>query len=465
MQINDLHDYDSARDRALSAPAQYWRGCGVLGPAPMLALRVIEPIAEPLARLRLERRRAAPGGVRRAASALRRLHRARRDLRLLAAPRSGHCYFTLKDADGAPRAAALRDVPARRAACSTSRRRDGQRSSCAGGSRVYEPRGELQFVVESMQRAGAGALFEQFLRLKAQARGRGPVRRGAQAAAAALPRARSASSPRSAAAALHDVLTALARRAPHVARGRLSEPGAGRRRAAALLAAAIGRAGRRARGRRADRLPRRRLARGPLGVQRRARRARDRGVADAGGLRRRPRDRRHAGRLRRRPARADADRRGRAGRAAARRAAGARWRSLARACGARRARAARCAGAAARPCGAAAGAAGDALRASGRGCRLLGQRLRRGVDARDCVATPAQHRCRRLRACALRRALARRAARSTRAATRLASLDPRRVLARGYALLTDARRRATRIVVGARGAGRRAAARRRRRQR
>ena len=30
---------------------------------------------------------------------------------------------------------------------------------------VYEARGDLQFIVESMQRAGQGALFEQFLRL------------------------------------------------------------------------------------------------------------------------------------------------------------------------------------------------------------------------------------------------------------------------------------------------------------
>jgi exodeoxyribonuclease VII large subunit len=38
---------------------------------------------------------------------------------------------------------------------------------------VYEPRGELQMVVEAMRRAGAGALYEQFLRLKARLEAQG----------------------------------------------------------------------------------------------------------------------------------------------------------------------------------------------------------------------------------------------------------------------------------------------------
>ena len=61
--------------------------------------------------------------------------------------------------------------------------------------------------------------------------------------------------------------------------------------------------------RRADRRPRRRLDRGPLGLQRRDRRPRRRRQRDPADLRRRPRDRHHADRLRRRPPRADADRR------------------------------------------------------------------------------------------------------------------------------------------------------------
>ena len=105
-----------------------------------------------------------------------------------------------------------------------------------------------------MQRAGAGALFEQFLRLKAQARGRGPVRRrSASGRSAALSARGSASSPRSARRRLHDVLTTLARRSPQVRGDRLPEPGAGRRRAGRAGAGASTAASQRARGRHADR--------------------------------------------------------------------------------------------------------------------------------------------------------------------------------------------------------------------
>ncbi len=66
---------------------------------------------------------------------------------------SGHCYFTLKDAEGAP--AALRCAMFRRAASLTNfAPADGQQVEVRGRLGVYEPRGELQFVVESMQRAG-----------------------------------------------------------------------------------------------------------------------------------------------------------------------------------------------------------------------------------------------------------------------------------------------------------------------
>jgi exodeoxyribonuclease VII large subunit len=78
---------------------------------------------------------------------------------------SGHCYFTLKDAEG--QAASLRCAMFRRAASLLAfAPADGQRVELRGRLAVYEPRGELQFVVESMQRAGAGSLYEQFLRLR-----------------------------------------------------------------------------------------------------------------------------------------------------------------------------------------------------------------------------------------------------------------------------------------------------------
>ena len=127
---------------------------------------------------------------------------------------SGHCYFCLKDADGQPalircamfrRATTLLDfVPA-----------DGQVVELRGRLTMYEPRGELQFVVESMRLAGPGALFEQFLRLKAKLEAEGLFDPARKRVPPPYPcRLGIITSP--AAAALHDVLSSLARRAPHV---------------------------------------------------------------------------------------------------------------------------------------------------------------------------------------------------------------------------------------------------------
>ncbi len=110
---------------------------------------------------------------------------------------SGHCYFNLKDPDGG---AALRCAMFRRAAQLAGwLPKDGDAVELRGRLAVYEPRGELQFVVEAMQRSGAGALYERFLRLKALLEAEGPVRPGGQARPAAVSASRSASSPRSAA--------------------------------------------------------------------------------------------------------------------------------------------------------------------------------------------------------------------------------------------------------------------------
>ena len=127
---------------------------------------------------------------------------------------SGHCYFTLKDADG--EAALLRCAMFRRAAGLLDfAPADGQLVELRGRVAVYEARGELQFIVEAMQRAGAGALYEQFLRLRARLDALGlfdPSRKRR------LPVfARSVGIVTSlGAAALRDVLATLARRSPHV---------------------------------------------------------------------------------------------------------------------------------------------------------------------------------------------------------------------------------------------------------
>ncbi|MBX3620320.1 MAG: exodeoxyribonuclease VII large subunit [Rhizobacter sp.] len=127
---------------------------------------------------------------------------------------SGHCYLSLKDADGGT--ALIRCAMFRRAASLLDfTPADGQLVEVRGRLAVYEPRGELQFVVESMQRAGAGALFEQFLRLRARLEAEGLFDESRKRPLPRFPR-RVGVVTSLGAAALHDVLTALARRAPHV---------------------------------------------------------------------------------------------------------------------------------------------------------------------------------------------------------------------------------------------------------
>jgi exodeoxyribonuclease VII large subunit len=128
---------------------------------------------------------------------------------------SGHCYFTLKDADGA--AAGLRCAMFRRAAGLLDfAPADGQQVEVRGRLGVYDARGELQLVAEAMRPLGAGNLYEQFLRLKAklQAEGLFDVARK-RPLPAFVQRIGVVTS--LGAAALHDVQSTLARRAPQVA--------------------------------------------------------------------------------------------------------------------------------------------------------------------------------------------------------------------------------------------------------
>lgn len=127
---------------------------------------------------------------------------------------SGHCYFTLTDADG--QAASLRCAMFRRAAAMLDfMPGEGLLVELRGRVAVYEPRGELQFVVESMRRAGAGSLYEQFLRLRERLAADGLFDAARKRPLPLLPR-RIGVVTSAAGAALHDVLTALARRAPQV---------------------------------------------------------------------------------------------------------------------------------------------------------------------------------------------------------------------------------------------------------
>ena len=127
---------------------------------------------------------------------------------------SGHCYFNLKDADGGN--ALVRCAMFRRAASLLDfTPADGQLVELRGRLTVYEPRGELQLVVEGMQRAGAGALYEQYLRLKALLEAQGLFDAGRKRSLPPFPRCVGVVTSLGG-AVLHDVATALARRAPHV---------------------------------------------------------------------------------------------------------------------------------------------------------------------------------------------------------------------------------------------------------
>jgi len=156
---------------------------------------------------------------------------------------SGHCYFTLKDADG--QAAALRCAMFRRAAGLLDfRPADGQQVELRGRVTVYEARGELQCVVEAMQPLGAGSLYELLLRLRARLEAAGLFDPARKRRLPAYPRAIGVvTSPD--AAALRDVLTAIARRAPQVRVVVYPSLVQGPQ-APAQLVAAIGRAGERA---------------------------------------------------------------------------------------------------------------------------------------------------------------------------------------------------------------------------
>ena len=124
---------------------------------------------------------------------------------------SGHCYFTIKDAGGQLRCAMFK----RAAQLLDFRPVDGELVELRGRLGVYEPRGELQLIVESLRRAGQGAWFEQFLQLKAKLDAEGLFDPDRKRSIRTMPR-RIGIVTSLGAAALHDVSTALQRRVPHI---------------------------------------------------------------------------------------------------------------------------------------------------------------------------------------------------------------------------------------------------------
>jgi len=124
---------------------------------------------------------------------------------------SGHCYFSLKDAQGQIRCAMFR----RSALLIGFQPRDGDRVVVQGRLAIYELRGDLQLVVESMTRAGVGTLLEQFMLLKNRLQVEGLFDAARKRPPPSAPRAIGLLTSLNA-AALHDVASALARRVPHI---------------------------------------------------------------------------------------------------------------------------------------------------------------------------------------------------------------------------------------------------------
>lgn len=124
---------------------------------------------------------------------------------------SGHCYFTLKDDSGQIRCAMFR----RSAMLLEFPVKDGDLVEVRGRLGVYEARGDLQLIVETMVQAGKGAWFEQFLRTKARLEAQGLFDADRKRALPTMPRGIGLVTSLGA-AALHDVVTALQRRVPHI---------------------------------------------------------------------------------------------------------------------------------------------------------------------------------------------------------------------------------------------------------
>jgi len=153
---------------------------------------------------------------------------------------SGHCYFTLKDGGAQVDCVMFRS----RLAALGWEPRDGMQVEARALVTLYEPRGRFQLTVEGLRQAGAGPLYERFLRLKEKLEREGLFEPSAKRELPPHPRAIGVLTSLGA-AALRDVLTTLARRNPAIPVIVYPVPvqGAG---AAERIAAMLARAGSRA---------------------------------------------------------------------------------------------------------------------------------------------------------------------------------------------------------------------------
>ena len=122
---------------------------------------------------------------------------------------SGHCYFTLKDERAQVDCVLFRH----RALFTGWQPQDGAQVEVRAQPTLYEARGKFQLNVELMRRAGLGALYEAFEKLKARLEREGLFDAASKRALPQFPRCVGiVTSPQ--AAALRDVITTLRRRMP-----------------------------------------------------------------------------------------------------------------------------------------------------------------------------------------------------------------------------------------------------------
>ena len=120
---------------------------------------------------------------------------------------SGHWYFTLKDEFAQLRAACYRSSNQR----IRFRPEDGLQVRARGRLTVYEPKGEYQLIVESLEPVGAGALQLAFEQTKARLQGEGLFARELKRAIPYFPR-RIGVVTSASGAALRDILNVISRR-------------------------------------------------------------------------------------------------------------------------------------------------------------------------------------------------------------------------------------------------------------
>ncbi|HSE50207.1 MAG TPA: exodeoxyribonuclease VII large subunit [Terriglobales bacterium] len=120
---------------------------------------------------------------------------------------SGHLYFTLKDGEAQLRAVMFRT----QARLLRFKPENGMQAIARGRMTVYEQRGDMQLLLEYLERKGAGALQVAFEQLKAKLAAEGLFEQARKKPLPALPRRIGiVTSPRG--AALHDILNILRRR-------------------------------------------------------------------------------------------------------------------------------------------------------------------------------------------------------------------------------------------------------------